>query len=156
MAPDSAVQKIERRTRACLVVFDATERLLLLRHSDGHGREFWATPGGGVEAGETPEHAAQREAAEELGAPHVVLERLWSGHSRFRFADRDVAQDEVFFLIAQHAGVLESDCSALHRVEGIEEVRWWSLEELRTSAHQTFPTDLAARIETHLRAAREP
>jgi 8-oxo-dGTP pyrophosphatase MutT (NUDIX family) len=156
MAPEFPEQKVERRTRACLLVFDVAARVLLLRHADGHGREFWATPGGGVEPGETPEQAAHREAAEELGARDVVLELLWRGRSRFLFADRKVSQEEVFFLVSQHAGLLESDCRALHRCEGIEEVRWWSLGELPTANHPIFPVDLAERIENHMRTAREP
>ncbi len=39
-------------------------RILLLRRTDGEG---WAFPAGGVEAGETPEMAARREAGEETG-----------------------------------------------------------------------------------------
>ena len=40
---------IEVRSAARLVLIDASLRVLLFRHNDGHGREFWATPGGGIE-----------------------------------------------------------------------------------------------------------
>ena len=38
----------------------------MVRHQQG-GRAYWTLPGGGVEAGESPEQAAQRELAEERG-----------------------------------------------------------------------------------------
>lgn len=66
----------EERQAARLVVLDAHHRILLFRHTDGHGREFWATPGGGLEPGESFEDAACREAKEELGAESVELTRL--------------------------------------------------------------------------------
>lgn len=54
------------RRRAGAVVRDAAGRVLLLRR-EHEGRTWWAVPGGGVEAGETPEEAARRELLEETG-----------------------------------------------------------------------------------------
>lgn len=50
---------------ACIVLRDEASRVLLVRQNYGGRR--WSLPGGGVEAGETPEEAAQREALEETG-----------------------------------------------------------------------------------------
>ncbi len=47
-----------------LAVFDDQDRLLLARHLDSG---FWATIGGAMDPGETPEEAALRELAEETG-----------------------------------------------------------------------------------------
>ena len=124
--------------------------MLLFRHADGHGREFWATPGGGLEPGETVEQAARREAAEELGAKSVELAALWTGHSNFLFASRTVSQAETFFLVTQASLILGPEVEAAHRLEGICEVRWWTLEEIATSEEAVFPTDLVSRLRDHL------
>ncbi|MEU6552076.1 NUDIX hydrolase [Streptomyces sp. NPDC046915] len=42
-------------------------KLLMIRRSEREGDLLWALPGGGIEAGETPEEAAVREALEETG-----------------------------------------------------------------------------------------
>ena len=42
------------------------DRILLVRHREAE-RVYWTLPGGGVEAGETPEAAAVREMLEETG-----------------------------------------------------------------------------------------
>ena len=47
-----------------IVVFDATDRVLLVRHVEG---DVWTTPGGMVEPRETPADAAVREMWEETG-----------------------------------------------------------------------------------------
>lgn len=42
-------------------------RVLMARRREREGELLWAFPGGGIEAGETPEQAAVREVAEEVG-----------------------------------------------------------------------------------------
>ncbi len=54
------------RLRGCAVIItNPAGEVLLLRHS--YGPDVWALPGGGIDAGETPEAAAIREVSEELG-----------------------------------------------------------------------------------------
>jgi ADP-ribose pyrophosphatase YjhB (NUDIX family) len=45
-------------------VFDTSGRILLVRH--GYGSRQWSTPGGRVEAGESPVTALLREVNEEI------------------------------------------------------------------------------------------
>ena len=124
---------VEIRKAARLIVFDSDGRLLLFRHADGHGREFWATPGGGLEPGETVEQAARREAKEELGVSEIQLAELWRGHSNFPFADRQVSQDETFFLVEHHGCLFSAATDTVHQRECIIDIRWWTIEELESS-----------------------
>lgn len=139
----------EVRTAARLLLLDPACRILLFLHADGHGRKFWATPGGGLEEGESLEGAARREAAEELGSADVELTYLWTGRSEFRFADREVTQTEAFFLVRGHSGVLGPEVKETHRRERILEARWWSLAEIESCQEAMFPVDLAARVREH-------
>ena len=139
----------EVRSAARLIVVDSDRRVLLFLHADGHGREFWATPGGGVEPGETTEQAAHREAVEELGATDFELRRLWSGHSEFLYANRRVSQAETFFLFTQNSAFLGPDVAEIHNKEGIVKIRWWSVQEIENSREPIFPADLSRRLKEH-------
>ncbi|MFI8499424.1 NUDIX hydrolase [Streptomyces sp. NPDC085524] len=51
-------------------------RVLMARRREREGKLLWAFPGGGIEAGETPEEAAVREVAEEVGLEVAVQQVL--------------------------------------------------------------------------------
>jgi len=54
------------RTSARAIIFTEDARLILI-HRKWRGREYWVTPGGGVEEGESLEGALVREIEEEVG-----------------------------------------------------------------------------------------
>ncbi len=61
-----ALTDLRIRPAARAVVLDPDDRILLVRF-EFPARALWATPGGGIEAGETPEDAIRRELHEEAG-----------------------------------------------------------------------------------------
>ncbi len=62
---------MRRRPSARLLILDASERVLLFRFQFTKGvlagQDYWSTPGGALEEGESFEQAALRELEEETG-----------------------------------------------------------------------------------------
>jgi len=140
----------EFRRAARLVLIDGDGRVLLFRHVETSGREFWATPGGGLEAGETSEQAAKREAAEELGAKHVNVRALWTSQTEFSIGTRQIVQTETFFLVHGHRIESRAEVDRVHRSEGIREARWWSLAEIESTGDLVFPSNLVIQLRATL------
>ena len=65
-------------------IITAGDKVLMIRRREREGKLLWAFPGGGIEAGETPEQAAVRETAEE-----VDLEVKATRSPRKRVADEE-------------------------------------------------------------------
>ena len=120
------------------------------RPEDG---EWWLTPGGGIEDGESTEAAMVREILEETGL-HVTADRLGpvvaTRTAEFEFDNRSYRQTESFF-------ALEVERFAPH-AEGWDAVeqrallahRWWTVEELRTTDERLYPSELAALVQAVL------
>ncbi|MDQ1082340.1 MULTISPECIES: NUDIX hydrolase [Microbacterium] len=71
---------MDMRVAAYSVITDDADRLLLAHWVEGR-RSAWTLPGGGLEPGEDPEHAARREAQEESGY-WIAIDELLGIHSR--------------------------------------------------------------------------
>lgn len=62
-------------TRVCGAIVKNGAILMVLHQHDG--RSYWTLPGGGVEPGETPQHAVVREVMEETGLKAQVSRFLF-------------------------------------------------------------------------------
>jgi 8-oxo-dGTP pyrophosphatase MutT (NUDIX family) len=78
----------------CVVEHDG--RWLMIRNTYGGG--YWTFPGGAIDAGETPEAAARREVAEEVGVALASIEPIGE-----YFSDLQYKRDTVYcFRAAVH------------------------------------------------------
>jgi 8-oxo-dGTP pyrophosphatase MutT (NUDIX family) len=137
------------RPTARMLVHDPLDRLLLFSALDPAGRTWWFTPGGGVHRGETLIAAAVRELAEEtgyvcaeadLGPVVATCAGVWP--SPGDDGRRYFAADSFFFVRVPHPAVSTDGQEELER-SVITGHRWWTVDELRTTADEIFPLGLA-------------
>ena len=148
---------MRRRLSARFLILDPTGRVLLFRFVYRRGalagQDFWGTPGGGVDDGETLEQAALRELAEETG---LRLQSLGPEVARREVAlqlpdGEHVLQDERFFLIRDADNTLSRDNWTDLEREVMVEHRWWSLQELTETDATVWPEELRQMIEAATR-----
>lgn len=137
----------ERQT-ARVVLLDPEGRILLMKGrlpDQPQGPWFWYTVGGGVDPGETLTQAAAREVVEETGLGDVVLGAVvW----RDEVILRDVEGEERLFrqnyILARTAGGAPSNAGWLpYEHQLTEDIRWWTMAELRASTETFYPIGLA-------------
>jgi 8-oxo-dGTP pyrophosphatase MutT (NUDIX family) len=137
-----------KRAVARVLLFDNQERVLLLFDPDPVDGCCWYPPGGRIEAGESPEQAARRELAEEVGAdavdigPVVVRRR-----ARFTYHGQRLDQDEWHLLGRLRGPVVPESRPGDNEAAAVAAHRWWSLAELRASCERFFPEGLADVVE---------
>lgn len=138
---------IDRRAARVLLI-DAAERVLLLHGGDPAraGKQWWFTPGGGLDDGETPAQGAARELDEETGLrvdPADLGEPVHHEVTEFSYDTRQYRQAQHFFL--HRVPHWEVDFAGFDDGErqSITEHRWWSLAEIDASDEEIYPLDLA-------------
>lgn len=141
---------LRRRPAARLLVLDPAGRVLLFRFAHPGGvpatSDYWATPGGGVDEGETFAEAAKRELYEETGIVAPITE-LAGVEREFRMQMLDgemVLAQERYFAVRVDSQVLSTEHWTELEKQIMTEHRWWSMDELRDTTELVFPPNLAA------------
>ena len=130
------------------VVLDQDGRVLLVRFQFPDGG-LWATPGGGIEAGESEEDAIRRELSEELGLDDVELGPVvWTREHVVPFiGGRWDGQAERYYLVRVPAFEPRPRLSwAELNAEYVTAIRWWTLAELEASDETFAPRRLAGLV----------
>ena len=143
--------RLRRATRA--VVLDNDERVLLVRFDFGD-RVVWATPGGGIEEGESDEHAIRRELAEEAGLEGFELGPLvWTRtHHVPLGGGRWDGQTERYYLVLTPSFEPSPRLTWEElREEGMTAVRWWTPDELEAAEALFAPRRLPLLVRSLLR-----
>jgi ADP-ribose pyrophosphatase YjhB (NUDIX family) len=144
---------VRLRQAARAVVLDPSDRILLVRFQFP-ARTVWATPGGGVDAGETHEQAIVRELAEEAGLEEVELGPwIWTRTHVFPFeSGRWDGQQERYVLVRtpafEPAPRFTPDQLA---AEFVTAVRWWTQAELAAAEELFAPRRLPELVAALLR-----
>nr|WP_314526188.1 NUDIX domain-containing protein [uncultured Pseudomonas sp.] len=139
---------MRERKASRLLVINPSQEVLLFRfvHKDGPlaGHNYWATPGGGVEAGETFDVAAIRELREETG---IKVDTVAAP-----IADRKVplmlpcgetvlAIEQYYLVHAPDEALSKAEWTA-HETQVMADHRWWSVNALRSTEETVWPQSL--------------
>jgi ADP-ribose pyrophosphatase YjhB (NUDIX family) len=136
------------RPSARLLITTPQRRVLLFRfvHKTGAlaGKVHWATPGGGVEDGETFAEAATRELREETGNHTAqITGPVGTREVQLQLPDGEwVLAVEQYFVAHTRTEFISRDGWTAQEREVMADHRWWSLGELRSTTETVYPEDL--------------
>ncbi|MGY2374423.1 NUDIX hydrolase [Pseudomonas sp. SDO524_S393] len=144
---------MRERKAARLLVISPSRKVLLFRfvHKNGAlaGDNYWATPGGGLEAGETFHAAALRELREETGIQTTTVTGPVAERNvalRLPDGEKVLAVEQYFVVHAQSESVSSAQWTT-HETQVMAEHYWWSVQELKDTEEQVWPEGLVGMLE---------
>lgn len=144
---------MRQRNASRLLVLNPSNQVLLFRFQHKgdalDGRDYWATPGGGLEEGETFEAAAIRELLEETGL-HVDTVGTSVRERSFQMmlpSGESVLAVERYFVVRANSEQLTRDGWTEDEARVMTEHKWWSVAELQQTRETVWPERLIDMLE---------
>lgn len=134
------------RATTRVLLLDQQNRILLLKgrpHANAKGEGVWFTVGGALERGETHHEAAAREIVEETGIRDFELGAVvWLREGVLAIPEPTYFREQYIVARCQGRKPRRDGWTDLER-QLIDDIRWWSLHDLLTTAERVFPPGLA-------------
>lgn len=132
------------RLTARVLLFDPLGRILLMKGRLPHrpaSSAAWFTVGGGVEEGESLAQGALREITEETGFTQVELGPVvWTRQGEGVLVSGERVLFKESYIVARCAGGEPSrEGWADYETDLIDDIRWWTLEELALTTDRVYP-----------------
>ncbi len=132
------------RLTARVLLFDPQGRILLMKGrlaNRPQGTSSWFTIGGGVDEGESLIEGAIREIAEETGFTEVEIGPVvWTREGEGVLITGEQVIFKENYIVARCAGGEPSrEGWADYEVDLIDDIRWWTLEELAATTERIYP-----------------
>lgn len=126
---------------------DGEDRVLLFRGGDPAqpGLQYWFTPGGGLDPGETSASGAVRELYEETGLRASLADLGEPVHEEIAYFSFDgvrYRQQQEFYLLRVPAWQVDTAGFDRYEADTIDAHRWWTAAELERTEEMFYPSDL--------------
>ncbi len=132
-----------RRRAARVVVFDPSDRVLLIEGRDPArraGTGWWEIPGGGIDPGEETADAARRELWEETGIGEADIGPcVWVQRVQYSFGGWHFDQDEYIHVARCDGTSLGPRGLEMLEAMAFGEQRWWAVEDVLDHGPRTIP-----------------
>lgn len=141
------------RHTARLIILDPDDRILLLQYKASAEesvvhpglKDFWFTPGGGIEPGESAQQAALREMEEEVGLTGLpLLGEVARRDALNDFFTRAAFCHERYFLVRATSAAFDTARLAETDQDEVLDVRWWELDAFKAAGEVLIPAGVLA------------